>query len=390
MINAAFIALAFAASAPAQADQQPGTIVVTAERVGDLRRALAACLARHCPPNEDVDASLALAEAEFLNGEYDDATTAIAQSLGRNRRFAATYPEPVADLYRSNARVLSHMGRDNVAERATWNILATLRKGIPQEDHRHFTARMEIIDFMLRHRNVREARRQLAELAEQARSAGRDDVMRAAQMRLLRIEDLIEPDGRARQRLLQLAAVTDPQRRYEMLSSRLHLAARYRDAGETARADAMLADIPRPEGDQRALLYSPPYQLVMRTHYDGEETPEGNVLNRMSDVSDDQWIDVAYWITPEGQVSDLEVVRQGSTPDWATPLLTSIRGRRFTPSSDGTPSYRLERYSYTAPFEVVTGSRIPQRSRRARVEFMDLTTPNETGRAPNVAVRPNS
>ena len=362
--------------------------MVTGERIRDLRAALAACIARHCPPNEDVDASLAVAEAEFVNGDYNEAHEAIRGSLQRNGRFAATYPEPVADLFRSSARVLSHLGRDDRAEHATRNILATLRRGIPTEDHRHFTARLEMAEFLLRHRDVDGGRRELRELAAVARAAGRSDVAKAAEMRLLRIDDLTTPNGAARRRLLQFAESTDPTLRYEMLTSRLYLAARFREAGDIARADAFLASIPRPQGDSRALLYSPPYDLVTREHgRDGDSS--GNVLNRLSDVGDDEWIDVAYWITPEGRVSDLEVVRSGRPWDWARPLLASIGNRRYSASADGSASYRLERYTYTSDFETVTGSRIAQRARRARVEVLDLTTPTEPGRAPEARVPPN-
>src|SRR5690349_18093767 len=77
----------------------PQTIVVIGDRVADLRRRLAACLPRHCPPNEDIDATTALAELLFDNGEYRDARTVLLASIGRNRRDAAHYPEPVSDLY---------------------------------------------------------------------------------------------------------------------------------------------------------------------------------------------------------------------------------------------------------------------------------------------------
>lgn len=389
MISAVLLSLALDAATLVQHEQPDSqTVVVTGERLRDLRAALAACIARRCPPNEDVDASLAVAEAEFVNGDYDTAHGTIRGSLRRNGRFAETYPEPVADLFRSSARVLAHMGRDDRAEHATRNILSTLQRGIPTEDHRHFTARLEMAEFLLRHRNVDGGRRELGDLAQVARRAGRVDVAKAAEMRLLRLDDLATPNGAARRRLVQLSESTDPALRYEMLTSRLYLAARYREAGDTARADALLAAIPRPQGDTRALLYSPPYQLTTREHGEGGDT-SGNVLSRMSDVGSDEWIDVAYWITPDGRVSDLEVVRSGRPWDWARPLLASIGSRRYSESADGTASYRLERYTYTSDFEVVTGSRIPTRSRRARVEVLDLTAPTESGRAPETRVSPN-
>ena len=61
-------------------------VTVTGRRIQDFRDRLRACLARGCPPNEDVDASLALAEVEFESGEYEDARRTILQSLDRNRR----------------------------------------------------------------------------------------------------------------------------------------------------------------------------------------------------------------------------------------------------------------------------------------------------------------
>ena len=77
------------------------TITVTGHRLQAYRDALAACLARNCPTNEDVDASLALAEAQFVEGEYDEARFTVARALRRNRDAAGAFPEPVSDLYRA-------------------------------------------------------------------------------------------------------------------------------------------------------------------------------------------------------------------------------------------------------------------------------------------------
>ena len=92
--------------APALAQQAaPGqNITVTGVRIQDYRDRLAACLARNCPVNEDVDATLALAEALFLNGEYREARERRRASLGRNRDARPrSFPEPVSDLYRVDA-----------------------------------------------------------------------------------------------------------------------------------------------------------------------------------------------------------------------------------------------------------------------------------------------
>lgn len=368
---------------PAPAATPPGdTVIVTGERIRDLRDALARCLARGCPPDEDVNASLALAEGHFLNGDYEDSERAIAGSIGRNRRHAGRYPEPVADLYRSVARVQSHQGRDGQAERSTFDILRSLRAGLPQEDHRHFTARLEIIQFQIRNGNTHGARRELRELINAARAAGREDVARVAEMRRLQVEYAITPYGPTVGRLREMAGWTDPARQFEAVSARLFLARVYRTRGDIAASDAMLAGIPPSDGDRRALLHAPTIRLT-------REDSGRSLLPGMDDDNyEDKWIDVGYWIEANGRVSSVEVVRQGSRADWAEPVLASIRGRLYASSTDRTPSYRLERYSYTAARGTRTGSRILARTGGARVEYLDLTAPTETGRAPDAALPP--
>jgi hypothetical protein len=94
------VALALSAcamlAAPAfaqRSEPEVQTVTVTGNRIQNFRDRLAACLARHCPVNEDVDATLALAEVLFLDGEYVDARRAVQASLRRNHNAAAAFPE---------------------------------------------------------------------------------------------------------------------------------------------------------------------------------------------------------------------------------------------------------------------------------------------------------
>jgi len=373
-----------AASAPAE----PPPIVVTGERISDLRAALAACLARNCPPNEDVDASLALAEGEFLNGEYERAEQAIHASIGRNRRHRRAYPEPVADLYRSQARVQSHRGRDHLAAQSTYEILRTLRAGLPQEDHRHFTARLEIVQAEVKAGNRSGVVRELGELMDAARKAGRPDVVRRAQMRRLILSYVITPYGAPLRRLHELANSRDPREIYEKVSARFFLAQVYRDKGEIARSDEMLAGIPRSDSASRTLLYAPRIRLA-KSEASPWEGDTGIIPSMNVDNFEDAWIDVAYWIRPDGGVEGVEIVRKGANADWADPVLASISGRRYSPSGDATPSYRLERYTYTAARGTRTGSRLSMRIGTPRVEYLDLTARDEPGRpAPETGIAP--
>ncbi len=386
MTSSALLALSLL-TAGAQPQPQPDdqTMVVTGERISDLRANLEACLRRNCPPNEDIDATLALAEGEFLNGDYERAEEWIDASVGRNRQHRRAFPEPVSDLYRSQALVQSHRGRDNVARRSTYEILSSLRAGIPVEDYRHFTARFEIIQMEMRLGDGTAARRELSALIREAERAGRTDVVRRARMREMYLGFLSEPRGPGARRLEQMAASTDPTRQYEAVSARLFLARAYRERGEIARADEMLAGIPRSDNDTRALLYAPPIQLTTALNDDGS----GGLIPTMDrDNFHDTWIDVAHWIRPDGTVEAVEIVRQGASTGWATPVLASIRGRRYVASSDPTPSYRLERYTYTAPMGMRTGSRLMVRAGIPRVEYLDLTARNEPGREAPVVITP--
>lgn len=380
-----FFALSLLTAAAASQPPEDQVMVVTGERISDLRANLEACLRRNCPPNEDTDATLALAEGEFLNGDYDRAERWIADSVGRNRRHRREYPEPVSDLYRSQALVQSHRGRDQQANQSTYEILRSLRAGIPVEDHRHFTARFEIVQMEMRIGDREGAQRELAALIREAERAGRTDVVRRARMREMQLAYLLTPHGSAARRLEQLAGSTDPEKQYEAVSARLFLAREYRVRGDIARSDEMLAGIPRSDSDTRALLYAPPIELTaaLADHSAGGLLPGLERANFQ-----DTWIDVAHWIRPDGTVEGVEIIRQGASTGWANPVLASIRGRRYAPSSDPTPSYRLERYTFTAAMGIRTGSRMMARAGVARVEYLDLTARNEPGREAPVVITP--
>lgn len=94
-----FLALLLQAAPAAAAP--PKDVVVTGQRLETTANALAECLARHCPPKEDIDASLAHGENLFLAGEYAQARHVLGKARARNLRYAATYPVEVGDLARA-------------------------------------------------------------------------------------------------------------------------------------------------------------------------------------------------------------------------------------------------------------------------------------------------
>ncbi|HEV7660883.1 MAG TPA: hypothetical protein VGO55_13675 [Allosphingosinicella sp.] len=373
--------LAFLAALPAAAMAQPREappqgqdVVVTGTRIQDYRDRLAACLARNCPPNEDIDATMALAEALFVTGEYRDARTAIRASLGRNRDEARNYPEPVSDLYRANARVARHLGLDRDAQFSTRDILRALQAGLPVEDHRHFTARLEIAQSLIAFGQYDQARRALNELAERARAAGRDDVVASAELRGLWLSYLQAPTGSAQRELTALSRSADPRR---SIGAKILLVRIYGERGQSARADSLIAELGR-SSQRRQLLFNPPFELLTQdlAPTADEVVRQGRSMDtsigRNPGNMEDKWIDVAFWIQADGSVTGLEIVRGDGERVWADPLLESIRRRRYSQAAGTEATYRVERYTYTSGMESRAGSRIMQRSPRARVEYFDL------------------
>ena len=355
-------------------------IVVTGYPIQEFRDRLAQCLARNCPPNEDIDASLALTEAFFLNGDYDEARTEVRAALRRNRDEAGGYPEPVSDLYRSYHRISRHMGYDRHALQAAHGILDSLQAGLPQEDYRHFTARFELADAQMVSGRYRAAREQLERLAGIARASGREDVAVMAELRDLWFQLLYFRHGDARSRLIEMSRWTDPDRRLQSVGAKVLLARMLRLEGEHERANALMAEVGRGSSAQRRLLFMPRFQLMRFDPYAGAEDSfdailaVGNARNRVSENYEGKWIDVGFWVMPDGHVADLEILRSGGDRVWPIPLLEAIRGRRY--STGEVPTYRLERYTLTAAWEASTGTRLPQRSPAARVEYLDLTMSN--------------
>jgi hypothetical protein len=378
--------LASAASQPAV--QTPGEIVVTGRRLADTEAALKACLDRKCPVNEDIDASLAHAENQMMAGRYEEARRTVLGSLSRNGRQAKKFPEPVSDLYRADALLANHLGLDRDYRASTIAILQALKEGIPKPDHRHFGARMEIAAMTGRLDDYEAAERVYRDLAADARKAGRPDIAALAEVRAILAEMKSSSQSRRyaapediKARLARFARAQEPSGRAAAQTAAAVLARIALAEGKQAEAAAWLQSLPGGGSSALpALIYSPPYTLGQKESvglYDGDlrNPMAGNVLKRASGNFDDQWIDVGFWVQPDGRVSDVEILRKDGRTGWADPLLRSIAGRVYAKPAGGAPVYRMERYTYTAGYESRTGSRIAQRSPKARVEYVDLSQP---------------
>ncbi|MGI8931932.1 MAG: hypothetical protein ACR2FK_06105 [Sphingomicrobium sp.] len=168
------IALMLVAPATTGAATTDGqTIVVTGTPLSETERRLADCLARRCPPAEDIEASAAHAENLFVTGRYDDASTVLRKSIGRNRRYARDLPVPVAGLFRAHSRVAAHLGEGNQYRASSYEIVRSLRAGLSADDARVIAARFEVAAMQLSLGRISLARSTYADIAGKALAIGR-------------------------------------------------------------------------------------------------------------------------------------------------------------------------------------------------------------------------
>ncbi len=374
-------------NSPATAnDEAQREIVVTARSLKDTESDLKACLARKCPPDQDIKASLAHAENQFVEGNYRDARSTLANALGRNRKHKGNYPIEVSDLLRANGNVAAHLGEANIYRISVLDMRDTLKGALKSNDYRVFGAEIEVADSRMKLGYLDEASDKYLEIEKRALSAGLPQVAAIARLRdlSLRVQraETEKTAFRKKEALdgidIFLKAPTGGTEEFkiaaEILRSRLD-----RASGNTETADKLIARYASMGGTNRpVLLYSSP--IKMNEAQAARAMAGGSDLNRIgTQVVENRWVDVGFWIGVDGKVDEPEILRNKGDTDWADVVLKAIKTRIYAPlkmEGDGASLgvYAIERYSLTAQYENdVTGTRIRQRSPVARIERTDLT-----------------
>ena len=85
-------------------------------------------------------------------------------------------------------------------------------------------------------------------------------------------------------------------------------------------------------------------------------------------------MDIGFWITSDGKVEDVRILRNEGATGWTKPVLTSIDGRVYT-KTKGEGFYAVERYTFTAEIDSLGGggSRIARRSAQPTIKRIDLS-----------------
>jgi hypothetical protein len=381
------LALMFGSSATAMAqDEDKREIVVTARSLKDTEADLKACLARGCPPDQDIKATIAHAENQFVEGDYRNARETIVRSLGRNRKHKGDFPIEVSDLLRANGNVAAHLGESDAYRISVLDMRDTLKSALKPDDFRVFGAEIEVADSRMKLGYLDEASDKYLQIERQALAKKLPQVAAIARLRdlSLRVQRAESEKTAFRKKeatdaidafLLQPTAGAEQFKIVaEVMKSRMD-----RTTGSTATTDALIARYAALGGtDRPVLLHAKP--IEMNEAQAARADAGGSDLNRRGmQVVDKRWVDIGFWISADGKVDEPEIIRQSGNTDWTDVVLKSIKTRIYAPlraEKDGSSPgiYAVERYTLTAQYEDdVTGTRIRQRSPVAKIERIDLT-----------------
>lgn len=363
-------------------------LVVTGRSLKDTGAALEECIKRQCPPDEDIAATLAHAENQFVSGDYDGARRTLRASMGRNKRFGKEYPMPVSDLLRANSRVAEHMGEGRDFQLSTLDMRNVLRDAYGEEDFRVLVAQVEVGDSRAKLGYPDEAERIYRDVEKRAIASKQYRVASFARLRLaliarVKLED--DPTDYNRKvyigRLDQLINDPLPGGEEFVMAARVLRAREDRRTGSAASTDALVAEFAARGGtDRPTLLYAESIADIDPTADSPAGTQQGRAAwTTWSTNRYGQWVDIGFWIDANGHVTDVEVLRHSGDTDWAKPVMRSISKRVYAPlrkDGDATPGfYMVERYTLTARVNLggATGTHLRTRESRPRVEMIDLT-----------------
>lgn len=381
MHRTGILLFALASASPALAQQQRAedpqdnaAIVVTGTPLTESAKRLKDCIARHCPPNEDIDASLAHAENQFIAGDYQAGRETLAASHNRNRRFAADYPVEVADLSRAYGRLTNLSGYPEQGRLLQIDSLEALKSGLASNDSRILIQRIATGDEYVKQGRVVAAEQLYRRVEKQARKEGQFDVAGVAMLRpAILYTAMAKMDasyaGDARTMIRRILETREPEMAGHRDAARI-LSARLAGQGnDMAALEKAMGELDNQRTDHAVLIYTAPMDLLDRD-------PDQNYTVGFDTAP--QWMDVRFRIGVDGRVEEVEEVRASdkAARHWRHIALESLAKRRYMPLSldkGANGLVRFERFSYVFDVTHTTGSRMAVRSSQGRVSSMDIT-----------------
>jgi hypothetical protein len=375
----ASILFAFASQSPGAPAVDP-TITVAGRRIVAEHDA---CAKGGCPPVRDANATLAYAQQRLLAGDYKGSRRALQAALRRQAGAAKTHPLAVSALYDADSTLALHTGNHIDARRSGLKSVALLRGVYAPGDPRLIAARVRAGDLEAKVGGFDAlANADLAydAAAREARRAGHATLADAIELRRAWLLTQQGQAAAAQNRLVRYADDPSSQPKLRLLAA--VLAARVaRDRGDAGTSDRMLALVgQQPAGAKPLLLSGPDMNVMSLAGVLAERRKFNDDVSQFEPTSTTvvplRWVDVGFWIRPNGRVEEAEILRGSPSRDWARPVLAAIEGRRYaaTDAAPGDPgSYRLERYTHTAEAVVPKGSLIKRRAGAVLVRRLDIT-----------------
>ncbi len=354
-------------------------IVVTATR---LREALEQCQQGGCSVRRDAQVSIAAAEQLFRAGDYGKARSILFASIARNRDHAAEEPRPVAALYEAYATVSIHFGDPAAYRRGVSRQVRTLRDHLPQDDPSVLAADFVAADQWIQARKFHQADQTLDAAARRSEAIGKTRWSAIATLHRAALAASLGSERRAEEFLKAARAKGADDAVVSRLARivELRIAA---DKGDDARIDSLVRTVGNDPRNKRSLVWAPPYPLDPAA---AANTPDAFQQQSSARVEQSSqlsvaWVDVGFWIAPDGRTRQVEVLRGSRSQKWVSAMLTQVAARRYAASADGVElpgDYRIERFSWRAPLGYVTGSNARQRVSAPELQVLDLTDPSAT------------
>ncbi|TGX50141.1 hypothetical protein E5A73_17105 [Sphingomonas gei] len=390
LLRSACAVLALAAAFPANAQDAPEsdqTIVVTGTPLWQTEAALKDCLARKCPPKDDIDASLAHAENQFVAGQYHEARKTLAAARSRNARHAAAFPVEVADLTRAYGRLTEVDGYPDLGRTLQIDALDALKAGLDKGDSRVLMQRLMVGDQFGKRGRFRAAVDVYAKVTRQARKAGLPTVAGFAMLREAMIYAAASYSNPAyregtERRIKAIEQTPEPAFAEFRFAARLLRARLASERGDPAALDTALAAFKRDRLDRPVLVFAPPLLIQRAEGHESGRFRDGRNINKVP-----EWIDVRYRIAADGTVNDIETLRESSNfqATWPKTVRENLAQRRYAPfalpaGSDGLT--KVERFTMVYDVYRPTGSRLRVRSSWGRISSLDLTAEATPSAAP--------
>ncbi|QNG45860.1 tetratricopeptide repeat protein [Sphingobium yanoikuyae] len=353
-------------------------IIVTGQRLVEEQ---AKCVHGDCTPLRDAQATIALAEQRFRDGDYLKAKYLLAAAIRRNKDKGGEAPRPVAAIYEAMVTVALHEGDQNAYRRAVAGQVKTLRDNLPADDVAVLAASTALGDMWIKLGNYRQAAATYRGIEDQALAQGRAHPAIMAGMKrawLAAAQGERREAARMLDELEQRPIAQQPGYRTALRVLRLRLAVRDGDdAAITRLAEAIGAE----QGAVPILVWQPPYPASTDAVDIGRAQDLNGIAVRpggSTDIAAIQWIDVGFWIRPDGRTEDAEILRGSRTSGWAPAILRQITGRRYAArgeagEADVPGSYRIERVTPKYQYTNKVGSLIRRRVPAPGFEVLDLT-----------------